>query len=137
MSKMHGYEGFLQFVGMDIGDLGTDIKVRLCFSNNNNLSLFSQYLSWDRSVSGHRPCTRSRSLGVSTQNRKAFNMTLVKSSRRCSPGTPSLSREGHRSGLVCREALLLLMLVLWWLLLLLLLMWSLLPLLRRLPTSNE
>ena len=29
---IHGYEGFPQLVGMDIGgDLGTDIKVRLCY----------------------------------------------------------------------------------------------------------
>ena len=29
---IHGYEGFTQLVGMDIGgDLKTDMKVRLCF----------------------------------------------------------------------------------------------------------
>ena len=52
------------------------------------------------------------------------------------PGTPLLSREERQSGLVRREPLLLL-LVMWWPLRLLLLLWSLLPLLRRLPTPRE
>ena len=59
---------------------------------------------------GHR--ASSRLPGVSIKIRTASNMTLVKPSRRCHPGTPSLAREGCPSGLVRREALLLLLLVL-------------------------
>ena len=59
----------------------------------------------------------------------ASNMTLVKSSRGSSPGTPPRTRDGRRSGLVRREALLLLLLVLR-VSLPLLLLWSWLLLLR-------
>ena len=61
---MHGYEGFPQLVVLDVGgDLGTDIKVRLRLTYNNNYSVLSAselvYTSPPRprgTVSGHRPC---------------------------------------------------------------------------------